>query len=171
MAPLELLAGDGAAAARELRDAIAILDRVGNRGPIANMEAMLTGALLAEGLVDEAEEHARRARDLAFSTAVGAQALWRGVTARVLARRGEIEEAMRLASESIDLLDGSQEILALTDMLVGQAEVLELADRPDEAAAARARAVALLEAKGATAAARRAGRPSRPSSDSARAGP
>ena len=63
---------------------------------------------------------------------------------------------MRLASESIDLLDGSQEIVTLTDLLVGQAEVLELADRPDEAAAARARAVELLEAKGATAAARRA---------------
>ena len=156
MAPLELLDGDGAAAARELREAIAILDRIGNRSPIANMEAILTDALLTEGLVDEAEKHARRARDLAFATDVSARALWRSATARVLARRGEFEEAIQLASESFDLLDGSQEIMTLTDILVGQAEVLELADRPDEAAAARARAAELLEAKGATAAARRA---------------
>jgi len=69
-------------------------------------------------------------------------------TARVLARRGELEEAVRLAAEAVALIEGSQELINMPDLLMWQAEVLELAGRPEDATVALKKAVDAATRKG-----------------------
>jgi tetratricopeptide (TPR) repeat protein len=77
------------------------------------------------------------------------------VTAKVLARRGDVDEAIRLAEESISILEGTDELMTLPDLMLGQADVLRLAGRTNEAAEAFERAIELFEQKGALAEVRR----------------
>jgi len=69
-------------------------------------------------------------------------------TARVLALRGELEEAVRLAAEAAALIDGAQELLNMPDLLMWQAEVLELAGSVEDAKAALTKAVDAAVRKG-----------------------
>ncbi len=69
-------------------------------------------------------------------------------TARVLAHRGELEEAVRLAAEAAALIEGTQELLNMPDLLMWQAEVLELAGSVEDAKAALTKAVELPRARG-----------------------
>jgi hypothetical protein len=67
----------------------------------------------------------------------------------VLARRGQHLEAERLAREAITIADGTQGAILQADARRDLAEVLELADRREEAAAALADALERYERKGA----------------------
>jgi tetratricopeptide (TPR) repeat protein len=79
-----------------------------------------------------------------------------GVPARLLARRGRLEEAERLARDGVTIAADSEFVVLHADVLLDLAEVLELAGRPDEASAAAAEAVRIYERKGNVAAAGRA---------------
>ena len=68
--------------------------------------------------------------------------------ARILARRGALEEAERLALEAVDLVRSSDFLNLKAATLLALADVLRQADRRDEAAALGAEALALLDAKG-----------------------
>jgi tetratricopeptide (TPR) repeat protein len=69
-------------------------------------------------------------------------------TARVLARRGELEEALSLAAEAVGLIEGTQELLNMPELFMWQAEVLELAGRVEDAKAALTKAVDAAARKG-----------------------
>ncbi len=79
-----------------------------------------------------------------------------GIPARLLARRGELERAEELAREGVGLAADSEFVVLHADVLLDLAEVLGLAGRPEDAAAAAAEAVSLYERKGNVAAAERA---------------
>ena len=96
------------------------------------MAAMLADALYAQGRLDEAEAAVERSREAATSDDFNAQAMWRAGQAKILARRGEFEEAERLAREAIEIIDRSDELSHQGDFRVGLAEVLQLAGRTDE---------------------------------------
>jgi len=130
--PLELLAGDAAAAEREAAEACDGLEAAGENGFLSTMAAMLADALYAQGRLDEAEAAVQRSRESATSDDFNAQAMWRAVQAKILARRGELEEAERLAREAIEIIDRSDELSHQGDFRVGLAEVLQLAGRSDE---------------------------------------
>jgi tetratricopeptide (TPR) repeat protein len=131
-APLELLAGDPVAAEREAATACDGLEAAGEKGFLSTMAAMLAEALYAQGRLDEAEAAVRRSREAATSDDFNAQAMWRAAQAKILARRGELEEAERLAREAIEIIDRSDELSHQGDFRVGLAEVLQLAGRTDE---------------------------------------
>ena len=131
-APLELLAGDPVASEREAATACDGLEAAGEKGFLSTMAAMLAEALYAQGRLDEAEAAVRRSREAATSDDFNAQAMWRGGQAKILARRGELEEAERLAREAIEIIDRSDELSHQGDFRVGLAEVLQLAGRNDE---------------------------------------
>jgi tetratricopeptide (TPR) repeat protein len=97
------------------------------------MATMLAEALYAQGRLDEAEAAVRRSREAATSDDFNAQAGWRASQAKILARRGELEEAESLAREAIEIIDRSDELSHQGDFRVGLAEVLRLAGRTDEA--------------------------------------
>jgi class 3 adenylate cyclase/tetratricopeptide (TPR) repeat protein len=149
--PLELRAGDPVAAEREFRAALDLIQQIGHRGGVPNLAALLADALLEQGRVDEAEQYVQVAREAAQTGDVSGGAFWRMAAARLLARRGRTDEALTLAFESITLMAGTEELLTRPWLLVRQAEVLELAGREAEAAAALREAIDLWELKGALA--------------------
>ena len=76
------------------------------------------------------------------------QADWRQLRARVLARRGEREEAKRLVREAIELIDLTDLLPFRASVRQGAAEALRLAGRAEEAAMLLDEATVLFEEKG-----------------------
>jgi len=84
------------------------------------------------------------------------QALWRSARAKVLARQGDVDEALRLAREAVAIVAQTDWLNSRGDALLDLAEVLDFADRPDEAAPVIAEALGLYEQKGNVVSARKA---------------
>jgi tetratricopeptide (TPR) repeat protein len=119
------------------------------------MRSSLVGVLVcascghanSEGL-EEADAWAGRAAELGASDDALTQMLWRQVSAKVLARRGEHVEAEQLAREAVAVGQETDMIDAQGDTHADLAEVLLLAGKPDEAATALEQALARYERKG-----------------------
>jgi tetratricopeptide (TPR) repeat protein len=159
---IELLAGDAAAAERELRPACEGTERVGELGFLSSIVPLLIDALLAQGSDEEALQLTERWRPerLTVPEDADAQAGWRRVRAKVMARRGELEEAERLAREAVEIASRTDFLDDHADALADLGEVLRLSGRGEESAAARQEALRLYEQKGnIAAAARLAGSP------------
>ncbi len=154
-AGIEILADNYGAAERELRWAYETLETMGDKGVRAPIAAYLGEVLYAEGRLEEAERFAQIANDLAAADDVVPQALWRGVRARVLATRGEFEEAEALGRQAAELVESTDfpDLQATTFLAV--AEVLETAGKAEEAQEFVDAAQALYEQKGNLVAARR----------------
>jgi class 3 adenylate cyclase/tetratricopeptide (TPR) repeat protein len=147
-AELELRAGNAAAAVEFGERGCRLLEEIGDRSFFSTGAGNLAQALYALGRLDEADEWAGRADELGGSDDAITQMLWRQVRAKVLARRGAHGEAERLAREAIAIGDETHMVVALGDAHCDLAEVLELAGRTGEAAAALEQALALYERKG-----------------------
>ena len=146
-----MLAGNVDGAAAHSRESVAVLLAGGEPAHATARAGQLAAFLLDADRTDEAERYAGIAEDGSVESDVFAQLLWRGVRARLLARKGEHEEAEALAR-------GALSVSLLTDALrerarvhLALAEVLMLAGQHVEAHAEVARARSLLVAKGATA--------------------
>ena len=155
-ARIELLAGDLGTAEHELRRAEKVLTTLGERYLLPPLAALLAQVVFAQGRADEAEEITVRVELLSDSDDVEPQTAWRSVRAKVLAGRGEVGEAERLALDAVRLVRTTDSPWMQADALLDLAEVLGRAERPDEARAAAAEALELYELKGARAAAARA---------------
>jgi class 3 adenylate cyclase/tetratricopeptide (TPR) repeat protein len=146
--PLEIWAGDPLAAERELRESCGLLEAMGERAWYSSLAAFLAEALYQQGRLDEAEAWTRRAEEAAIEGDLEAQSDFRAVRAKILARRGDLEEAKRLAREAVDIVGPSGEPDHEGDAWFDLAEVLRMAERRDEAAEALRSALACWEAKG-----------------------
>ena len=97
----------------------------------------------------EAEAAAGRAEELeAVIDDPSPEMDWRQVKAKVLARRGEHAEAQRLAREAVAQGDVTDLLDATAGAYADLGEVLELAGKHDDAAAAREEALERYERKG-----------------------
>jgi class 3 adenylate cyclase/tetratricopeptide (TPR) repeat protein len=146
--PLELRAGNAEAAEREIRAGFELLYGRGERGRASSLAALLGTALVDLGRIDEAAEYVDVARGLLPGGDASGEALTTMTRARVLARRGELEDAVRLSRKAVEIAAGIQELLTLPDLLLWQAEVLELAAQRAEAAVALQRAAEAASRKG-----------------------
>jgi len=144
---LELLAGDPAAAADFGREAMRLYDEFGERGFASTAAARLAQALYELDRLDEADTWAGRAAELGASDDRLTQMLWRLVKAKVVARRGEHAEAEQLAREAVAIGEETDQLNHVADAYADLGEVLALAGRADEAAAAFAEALARYERK------------------------
>jgi tetratricopeptide (TPR) repeat protein len=145
---IELLAGDLPAAERVLRAVCETLERRGDWGHLASTAPLLADALHAQGRGSEAAPLIDLAARWTLADDTDAQVGLLRVRANLLAHQGDLDEALRLAQEATEL-SGQTDYLnhhakALTDL----ADVLELAGRREEAAAAVEQALALYERKG-----------------------
>jgi Flp pilus assembly protein TadD len=77
-----------------------------------------------------------------------AQSGWRALKGKVMARRGQLDEAVRLASDAVAIAERSDYVHWTAGWLMDLGEVLALARRPTEAAEAVRRALDLYERKG-----------------------
>ena len=129
-ARVELLAGDPARAERELARDYEALAALGERYFLPLIAAHLAQAVQAQGRDEEATTLAAKARELADEDDVEAQALWRRVLAKALAREGLLDEAEELAREGLGALEPTDAPVMQADALVDLAEVLLSDGRP-----------------------------------------
>jgi hypothetical protein len=155
-AQIELLAGAPGNAARELRQANATLEAMGERGVRSTLAGFLADVLVGLGDDEEAETFAAVAEEAAGSADVVPQVLWRRVRARLRARRGEHESAAVLAREAVERAAQTDYLDFRADTLLAQVEVLGAAGRPEDMRLALQEATSLYELKGNRVAASRA---------------
>jgi hypothetical protein len=118
-------------------------------GDAAQAGAALARALLLQGRLDEAEAIAQEAEVLAGSD-LKAGIHWRDVRALAALRRGDIETALALARESVELASATDVLLLLADARLTLATALHAAGDTAAADAETRRAVEACDAKGIT---------------------
>jgi class 3 adenylate cyclase/tetratricopeptide (TPR) repeat protein len=145
---VERLAGDFAAAERELRRDYEALTALGEKYLLSTVAAELARVLYDQARFEDAEKMSRHVQQLADADDIASQTLWRTVQAKVLARKGNREGALILIGEAVDLLKPTDSVLAQAETLIDLSEVLRISGRPKDADDVLEDAVALLEAKG-----------------------
>jgi tetratricopeptide (TPR) repeat protein len=148
-ASAELGLDDPAAAERQLAEAMAVLERLGERGYRSTAAAFLAQALNEQGRDEEAIEATRLSEELASPDDMPSQMGWRSQRARALARRGEHVEAERLARAAVELAASTDSLQDKGETAFALAEVLLAAGRRAEAAEAAEAALLAWERKGA----------------------
>jgi len=146
--PLEMLAGDPAAAERDFAAGCEELEARRETGWLSTMSALHAEALDALGRSDEAEAAVRVSKEASTSDDYDAQALWRCAEAKLLARRAQFDEAERLAREAVATIDRIDEVNHHGNVRMALVEVLRLAGRTVEAREVLAEALACYEQKG-----------------------
>jgi predicted ATPase len=145
---VEMLAGNPAAATRTLRESYATLERMGERGFLSTIAGFLAQALYAQGEYDEAERFSRASEAAAASHDVSSQVLWRSSRAKIRARRGDSKQAEALVREAVGIAEATDLLNTQGDALSDLAEVLALAGRGEETAAALEQAAVRYQRKG-----------------------
>ena len=146
---VELLAGDPAAAAEFGAEGCRLHEELGKRATFLSTRrvARRRRSTRSAGSTRPRPGPAAQ-RSSARATTRWMEMLWRQVRAKVLARRGEHAEAERLAREAVAIGDDTDLLDAQGDAYADLAEVLLLAGKPDEAAAALEQALERYERKG-----------------------
>jgi hypothetical protein len=104
-AAVEVLAGDLAAADRELAEGIAILNEIGETGVLSTLAAMHAEVLFRLGRRDEMEAAIELAQKTGAPSDIATQANWRWVAAMAAADDGREADARSLIDEAIALVE------------------------------------------------------------------
>jgi ATP/maltotriose-dependent transcriptional regulator MalT len=139
------MAGDAEAAESALRADYESLTAIDERYFLPNIAALLTKTVYDLGRIDEAEQLLRTALELASPEDVEALAVLRSVEARLLASRGQTDEARRLVDEVAESIRDTDAPVFRADTLMDLSEVLR--DSPAERAAMLEEARAFYETK------------------------
>jgi tetratricopeptide (TPR) repeat protein len=145
---VELLAGDIAAAERELRrdyDALAAINETYFRSTIS---AYLAEVLWLAGDADGALRFSEVAEEIGDDDDVLTQVPWRSVRAKVLAARGDVEGARRLAGEAVQLAAGTPQPRLKAEALGSLGDVLDSIGDHESSRPPSREALALYEQKG-----------------------
>ena len=148
VAEVELWAGDPAAAERDLRSGIALLEKIGADDMTSSLATLLAVSICAQGRYDEAEaiivasEQAQPSRDLENQILIGQ------TRARILASRREFAESQRIARKMVEQGENIDRLSVHAESFMTLADVLRLAGRPNESGAAAQSALGLFERKG-----------------------
>ena len=154
---IALLQGDALLAEREAAPAVDLFRAIGDIGHLSSYGPLLAEALYAQGRDDEALALTEEAERVSIEGDTDAEVHWRRVRAKVLARRGEFDEALRLANEAAEVARLSDDLDKRGRTLLDLAGVLRAADRPEGAAATAREALETFERKGNVVMARSAG--------------
>ena len=147
-ADIEVLAEDLPAAERTLREQCEFLERMGDRSHLAVRAAKLAETLVGQGKIDEAEHWMGMSSANAARDDRSVQLVLGPVEARVLARRGLLDEARDRAEETVRLADGTDGLNQIAAARLALAEVLRSMDLASETQRAIEEAIELFERKG-----------------------
>ena len=145
---VELWAGDPAAAAEFGAEGCRLLDALGEHSVLSTAAGMLAQALYSLDRLEEADGWVSRAMELGASDDALTQMLWRQVRSKVLARRGDFDEAYGLAREAVAVCERTDFLDPQGDVYADLAEVLLLGGRRKEAGAALGQALERYQRKG-----------------------
>ena len=123
-ASIEMLAGEPAAAERELRWGYDKLEPMGEKGVSGTLAAFLGEAIYAQGRDDEAEAFAEIASRTTAHDDLVPQILSRVTRGKVLAKRGELQQAVQLGREALRLVEQTDFPDLHADVLLSMAEIL-----------------------------------------------
>jgi class 3 adenylate cyclase/tetratricopeptide (TPR) repeat protein len=147
-ARVEMLAGDYSAAEELLRRDFDALQAMDERYLLTTVAGLLGRALVAQGKDEQAAEYIGQAEELAASDDVDAQAIAKGVRARLLAKAGKADAARAMAHEAVALREGSDYVVDHAEALFDLTSVLTTIGDREGAAASAAKARALARKKG-----------------------
>jgi tetratricopeptide (TPR) repeat protein len=145
---VELLAGRPAAAEERLRVGYGSLEKMGEKAFLASTAAMLAQAIYAQGRYGEAEHFCEVSHGLAAAEDLVTQVMWRGVRAKILARKNRMEEAEVLARAAVRIAEQTDWHTHHGDALLDLSCVLSLRGASVEADAIARRGIKLYERKG-----------------------
>jgi tetratricopeptide (TPR) repeat protein len=149
--PVELLAGDAAAAAARLRIDYEALSELNEIYFASTLAALLAEALYAGGDYEEAAAFTRKAEELAPEDDTWTQAAWRSTRAKLIAiEDGDGQEALDLARQGVELLQTTDAPVWRANALCDYATVLDAYGQTHEAHAAFEQALTLYESKAAS---------------------
>ncbi|MCV7436618.1 AAA family ATPase [Mycobacterium seoulense] len=152
---VELVVDEPAAAEQYLRKAYNGFRRMGLDADTAETAALLGRTCLALDRDAEADELCAESERLA-GHALKASIAWRTLRARLLSRRGDHDQARRVAEQAVALAERTDALVDHGDACLGLATALGAAGDVAGARSAAERAVELYERKGAVALAERA---------------
>ncbi|HJU37291.1 MAG TPA: adenylate/guanylate cyclase domain-containing protein [Gaiellaceae bacterium] len=150
-AECELTAGDPQRAADIALEGVAELESLGELGWLSTVAGHAAEALHRLGRDEDAWRMTERAEAAGAPDDVITQLLVWQVRAKILARRGELQEAERLAREAVALSAPTDSLEVKANAECDLATVLAMSGKRDEALDALARADALFAEKGHTA--------------------
>jgi class 3 adenylate cyclase/tetratricopeptide (TPR) repeat protein len=145
---VEMLAGDHAAAERDLRRDAELLEAMGERYLLSTMEAVRAQALIALGRHDEAAGACARAEAAAAGDDIESQVLVRNVRAELHLHAGRTAEAAAAVAEAAALLKGAEAPTIAADLAIVRARVAAAGADLDSAGRQLSRAARLYRAKG-----------------------
>jgi len=146
---LETLAGDHAAAELWAHRGYDQLVSYGDRAHASTQAVNRAVSCYLVGRFDEARRYAAECREMSASDDAINQYSWRSVEAKLLARDGLIEDAVRMMQEAFQVAETTDEFLLRWFLCCDRAEVALAAGDPAEARAALELAVERAERKGA----------------------
>jgi predicted negative regulator of RcsB-dependent stress response len=144
---VETLAGDLDAAERELQRDFETLTEMKERYLLSTVAAELARVVFSKGRYDDAQRLSETAESLAGEDDIASQALWRSARGKVLAKRGEHEEALAVGGKAVKLIERTDAALIRIEVLTDFAEVLRLAGHEAESEEAHELANAVLATK------------------------
>jgi hypothetical protein len=147
-AGIHLVAGDALAAEAVLRSSCERLQAMQAFSALATRAAQLAEALFRLDRHDEAEEWTRVSESHTRADDIGAQFSWRGVRAKLEARRGKVEGGEALARDGVALAERTDAVNQHAHVLLDLADVLRVAQRSGDAVPVVESALALFEGKG-----------------------
>ena len=144
----ELWAGDAEAAERELRWGVATLQKTGELAWLPTMAGILAEVIYVQGRYKEAETFIQLGHETAASDDAYSQGLLRSVRAKILARGGDTDQAVRMAREAVAIAKSTDFLFLQSFVLEALGEVLDVAGFTEEADEVLADAVRVSEEKG-----------------------
>jgi class 3 adenylate cyclase/tetratricopeptide (TPR) repeat protein len=144
---LEVLGGDPATAAAAGEEECRRLEELGHREQLSQDAGRLAQAYYELDRLEDADAWAGRGARLAEGDDAHAPILCRLVKAKVLARRGDHDEAERLARRAVEISEETDMLIDHAQTFADLAEVLALAGRTEAAAEAYEQALARCERK------------------------
>jgi len=134
----------GVGASRELRGSPGI----GDRTRLTSLAAFLAEALYMQGKLEESEHWTRVSAQAAGPEDLEAQADWRCVQAKILARRGRFGEAEAMVHEALEIVERTGESDHKGDAYMDVAEICRLAGKTADEQEALRQAIGWYDAKG-----------------------
>jgi tetratricopeptide (TPR) repeat protein len=147
-ASLHLAENDSAAAEADLRRGVEILAEMNEKSRLSTLAAGLARLLAEKGQDEEAERFLAIAEETGGADDWVTQAWVRGARAVLLARRQELEAAIRESRDALALVDATDDIEGHGWHRFDLANILVEANRPEEAIPLLYDAVRLFEEKG-----------------------
>jgi class 3 adenylate cyclase/tetratricopeptide (TPR) repeat protein len=143
-----MLEGEPDVAERRFGEAVAFFREIGDLGHLSSYAPAHAEALYVLGRDGEALSLTEEAERASIEGDADAHVHWRRVRAKILARRGELEEAVRLATEAAEMARLTDDLDKRGKAALDLAEVLRLAGRSQESVAAAREAVDTFDRKG-----------------------